>query len=228
MYLRSQADVATPLDWMGPWPVYIGVGRGRGARRSSTSSRCRSGASGGRRARGLMDPLTQGLLGASVRPGALRPQAREGGAHLGRARRRWRRTSTWSRTPLSPMAEWLWHRGPTHALWFGPVVGPALGWLLWKRKGGTAARLGRASPSSRSSPTRCSTSSRATARSCSGPSRAARSPSTRWRSSTPPTASCSRSALVLGLRRGADDGGRASRPGPRSSCPRRTSASASA
>jgi inner membrane protein len=34
------------------------------------------------------------------------------------------------------MAEWLWHRGPTHALWFGPVVGPALGLLLWKWKGG--------------------------------------------------------------------------------------------
>jgi len=39
-------------------------------------------------------------------------------------------------TPLSPTAEWLWHRGPTHALVFGPVVGPAIGWLLWKRLGG--------------------------------------------------------------------------------------------
>ena len=25
MYLRSRPSVATPLDWMGPWPVYIGV-----------------------------------------------------------------------------------------------------------------------------------------------------------------------------------------------------------
>lgn len=25
MYLRSRPPVATPLDWMGPWPVYIGV-----------------------------------------------------------------------------------------------------------------------------------------------------------------------------------------------------------
>jgi len=24
------------------------------------------------------------------------------------------------------------HRGPTHALWFGPVVGSVLGWLTWK------------------------------------------------------------------------------------------------
>lgn len=31
--------------------------------------------------------------------------------------------------------EWgslVWHRGPTHALWFGPVVGPLLGWLCWR------------------------------------------------------------------------------------------------
>lgn len=28
--------------------------------------------------------------------------------------------------------ELIWHRGPTHALWFGPVVGPLLGWLCWR------------------------------------------------------------------------------------------------
>jgi inner membrane protein len=37
---------------------------------------------------------------------------------------------------IGPTAEWLWHRGPTHALVFGPLVGPAVGWLLWKRLGG--------------------------------------------------------------------------------------------
>jgi inner membrane protein len=82
-----------------------------------------------------MDPLTQGLLGASV-----------GGACYGRTLGR--RAFAWGAlvgmapdldvvaSPLSPMAEWLWHRGPTHALVFGPVVGPAIGWLLWKRLGG--------------------------------------------------------------------------------------------
>jgi hypothetical integral membrane protein (TIGR02206 family) len=28
MYLRAKPLAATPLDWMGPWPVYIGVGAG--------------------------------------------------------------------------------------------------------------------------------------------------------------------------------------------------------
>jgi len=82
-----------------------------------------------------MDPLTQGLLGASF-----------GQALFGRALGR--KALVWGAlvgmapdldvvaNPVSPMAEWLWHRGPTHALWFGPVVGPAIGWLLWKWKGG--------------------------------------------------------------------------------------------
>jgi inner membrane protein len=82
-----------------------------------------------------MDPLTQGLLGASF-----------GQALYGRALGR--RALVWGAlvgmspdldvlaNPASPMAEWLWHRGPTHALVFGPVVGPAIGWLLWKWKGG--------------------------------------------------------------------------------------------
>jgi inner membrane protein len=82
-----------------------------------------------------MDPITQGLLGASF-----------GQALYGRALGK--KALVWGAlvgmtpdldvivNPVSPMAEWLWHRGPTHALWFGPVVGPALGWLLWRWKGG--------------------------------------------------------------------------------------------
>ena len=82
-----------------------------------------------------MDPLTQGLLGASI-----------GQAVCGRCLGR--RALVWGAlvgmapdldvvaNPLSPMAEWLWHRGPTHALWFGPMVGPGIGWLLWRWQGG--------------------------------------------------------------------------------------------
>lgn len=85
-----------------------------------------------------MDPLTQGLLGAACGQALY-------GRRLGKS------AVTWGAlvgvapdldivaTPLAPMAEWLWHRGPTHALWFGLVVGPLLGWLIWRRKGGALA-----------------------------------------------------------------------------------------
>ena len=82
-----------------------------------------------------MDPLTQGLLGASFGQAlygrALGRKALVWGAIVGMAP-----DLDVVANPVSPMAEWLWHRGPTHALWFGPVVGPAIGWMLWKWKGG--------------------------------------------------------------------------------------------
>jgi inner membrane protein len=82
-----------------------------------------------------MDPLTQGLLGASfgqaVYGKALGRKAAVWGAVVGMAP-----DLDVVLNPTSPMAEWLWHRGPTHSLWFGPVVGPLVGWLLWRWKGG--------------------------------------------------------------------------------------------
>ncbi len=39
-------------------------------------------------------------------------------------------------TAIGPKGEFLYHRGPTHALWFGPLVGTALAWLLWRTRGG--------------------------------------------------------------------------------------------
>ena len=82
-----------------------------------------------------MDPLTQGLLGASFGQAlygrALGRRALVGGALVGMSP-----DLDVVANAVGPMAEWLWHRGPTHALWLGPVAGPAIGWLLWKRKGG--------------------------------------------------------------------------------------------
>lgn len=37
--------------------------------------------------------------------------------------------------------EWLYHRGTTHSLWFGFVVGPLLGWLLWRWRDNGRERL---------------------------------------------------------------------------------------
>lgn len=82
-----------------------------------------------------LDPLTHGLLGAVC-----------GQAAYGRALGR--RALVWGAligmapdvdvvmNVTGPMAEWTWHRGMTHALWFGPLVGTAVGALLWKWKGG--------------------------------------------------------------------------------------------
>lgn len=33
---------------------------------------------------------------------------------------------------LGPLAEWQYHRGVTHSLFFGPILGTALGWASWR------------------------------------------------------------------------------------------------
>ena len=83
---------------------------------------------------GAMEPITQGLLGAAF-----------GQALYGRALGR--RALTWGAVAgllpdvdvvmnfTGPMGEFLYHRGITHSLWFGPVAGPLLGALAWRRFG---------------------------------------------------------------------------------------------
>jgi inner membrane protein len=82
-----------------------------------------------------MDPLTHGLLGASIGQAIcgreLGGRALVWGAVLGMAP-----DLDILARPLGPLAEWIWHRGPTHGLWVGPAVGPLLGYGLWRRKGG--------------------------------------------------------------------------------------------
>ena len=78
-----------------------------------------------------MDPVTQGLLGAAI--GAACCQKR-----LGRSALLW--GAVGGVLPdidglagrFGQLTYWEWHRGPTHALWFGPVVGPLLGEGLWR------------------------------------------------------------------------------------------------
>lgn len=36
---------------------------------------------------------------------------------------------------LGPLAEWQYHRGVTHSLFFGPLLAPAFGWLSWRYAG---------------------------------------------------------------------------------------------
>ncbi len=79
-----------------------------------------------------MEPLSQALLGASVGYAT-------SGRKLGRRALGW--GALFGMLPdldvflgglQGGMGEMLYHRGSTHALWFGPVVGPLLGWLLWR------------------------------------------------------------------------------------------------
>jgi inner membrane protein len=79
----------------------------------------------------LLDTLTQGLLGAAV-----------GQACCGRSlgRRAMVYGALGGLLPdldilsgiSQPLGEFLYHRGPTHALWVGPVIGPVLGYAMWR------------------------------------------------------------------------------------------------
>ncbi len=79
-----------------------------------------------------MEPVTQALLGAAtaelVAGRTLRGRALGWGAVIG--------MSPDLDVLLGPLrdgyGEWLYHRGTTHSLWFGFVVGPILGYLLWR------------------------------------------------------------------------------------------------
>lgn len=82
-----------------------------------------------------MEPITQGLLGAAV-------------AQAGWRRRLGRSALFWGAlVALLPdldvifvglhrgWGEFLYHRGTSHSLWFGCVLGPALGWAIWRGRG---------------------------------------------------------------------------------------------
>jgi inner membrane protein len=84
-----------------------------------------------------MDPLTHGLLGATIGVAAF-------GRRLG-----WRGVAAGAVVSMAPdldvvmnasgpMGEWLYHRGMTHSLWFAPVVGAALGFAVGARREGPA------------------------------------------------------------------------------------------
>ena len=79
-----------------------------------------------------MDTATQALLGAVV--------GQAGFSHkLGRRALIWGAIGgvlpdldVLAGLATQPFGEWVHHRGATHSLWFGPVLGPPLGWLIWR------------------------------------------------------------------------------------------------
>jgi len=78
-----------------------------------------------------MDTLTQALLGATF-------------GQAGFGHRLGRRAVVWGAlagvipdldivaAATGPMGEFLYHRGPTHSLWFGPLAGAAIGYAFWR------------------------------------------------------------------------------------------------
>lgn len=84
-----------------------------------------------------MDPLTHGLLGATIAQAGF-------GRRLG-----WRGIVAGAAAAMvpdldivmnatGPMGEWLHHRSFTHALWFGPVLAPLLGHVMTRGRAGPA------------------------------------------------------------------------------------------
>jgi inner membrane protein len=78
-----------------------------------------------------MDIITQGVLGAAVGQagfsGKLGRRALGWGAVIGMLPD----LDIIVTATSNPFAEILYHRGITHSIWFGPVIGPVLGYLLW-------------------------------------------------------------------------------------------------
>lgn len=79
-----------------------------------------------------MDLITQGILGAAVsQVGFQKTLGRKAlfwGAIIGMVPD----LDVLVRFSSNPFAEILYHRGVTHSLWFGPVLGPLIGYLLWR------------------------------------------------------------------------------------------------
>jgi len=82
--------------------------------------------------RPTLEPVTQALLGAAtselVAGKNLRGRALGWGALIGMSPD----LDVLFRSFHEGYGDWLYHRGTTHSLWFGFVVGPLLGFLLWR------------------------------------------------------------------------------------------------
>jgi inner membrane protein len=79
-----------------------------------------------------MDLITQGILGAAVSQVGFQKilgrRALVWGAILGMLPD----ADVFVRLSSNPFAEMIHHRGITHSLWFGPIVGPILGYFIWQ------------------------------------------------------------------------------------------------
>ena len=78
-----------------------------------------------------MDTLTQIVLGAAVGQATARKRIGRAALAIGAVGGLIPDLDVFAAGALGPLGEWQYHRGITHSLFFGPVVGPALGYGLW-------------------------------------------------------------------------------------------------
>ncbi len=79
-----------------------------------------------------MDTFTQIVLGAAVGQATARKTLGRSALALGAAGGLIPDLDVLVVGPLGSLAEWQYHRGVTHSLFFGPVVGPILGYAMWR------------------------------------------------------------------------------------------------
>ncbi len=79
-----------------------------------------------------MDSITQALLGAACANVCARHKLGKRAARWGALGGALPDLDILSVAFGGPWADMQHHRGITHALWFGPVVGSAIGWLVWR------------------------------------------------------------------------------------------------
>ncbi len=89
-----------------------------------------------------MDPLTQAALGATVGLAGFRRSLGRRAIAAGAAVALLPDADVVAGWIGGPFANWLYHRGLTHSVFFGIVAGPPLGWVLWRLDGWWRARRG--------------------------------------------------------------------------------------
>lgn len=88
-----------------------------------------------------MEPITQALLGAAVgQAGFARSLGRRAALCWGALIGMLPDLDVLAAPLHGGFGEMIYHRGSTHALWFGPVVGTLLGWCLWRWRDGAPER----------------------------------------------------------------------------------------
>ena len=93
-----------------------------------------------------MDPISQAALGAAVGHAFFHRQLGMKAAGIGALAGMFPDIDTFYGTMEGPFARLVSHRGTTHSLFFGPVVGTVVGWLWWRRRSGRMEPAKAASP----------------------------------------------------------------------------------